>query len=445
MDQTIISRRRERWLLVLVFAILFLGYAVVWQAYLPTWRQWYHGHDWQIFLPLVFSLAAWLILSSALGKRRCRETLLLPITAFLVGIGFLFLLRLAGGTAAFDQHAGTVLFSQYRKQLLSFGVGWAMVLAMVCWWKDYRTLARYKYLIATLAVGLMVITTIFGHAVNGQTLSLNLGFTTFQPHDPAKLLLVIFLAAYLVDKRELLSFAGGRYGLLTRLDFRYLGPLVVLWVIVMAIIFVHGDLGAALLLFGSLLGVLYIGTERKMYLLIGLALSVFGAIAAFTLVRHVRTRLIIWENPWVVSNGKGYQICQGLMALGNGRVVGAGLAGGFPERIPAIHTDMIYTAISEDLGLVGAVIVVALFLILIGRIFHIGLQTRDRFGSLLTVGLAISLAVQTWVIMAGVTKLIPLTGITLPFISYGGTSLVINLLALGIALKVAEQPSMTEG
>ena len=433
------SRWQELWLLVLVFAILALGYGVVWQSYLPAWRVLYHGEDWRIFLPPAGLLGAWLLVSLTLTLKRCRETMIVPLLALLCGIGLLFLLRLAGGTYTFMREAeGLRLFLLYHKQLLSLGIGLGMLITLLIFWRDYRSLARYKYLIATLAVLLLLLTTFIGTSTGGQTLTLRLLFVSFQPHDLVKLLLVIFMAAYLVDKQELITFAAGKYGLITLMDFRYMGPMVALWIMVMAIIFRHDDLGSALLIFGAFLGMLYLGTERKVYVFMGLALFVLGGIAAYSISPRVQTRVAIWQNPWEVADKAGYQIVQAMIALGNGRVVGAGLAAGAPERIPAVHTDMIYAAISEDLGLLGAAALLLIILVLIGRIFIVALRTTDRFGKLLTAGLATSLAVQTFIIVGGVIKLIPLTGITLPFISYGGTSLVVNLLLIGIVLKVAE-------
>ena len=440
-------RGREVAFLLLGSLLLGLGYWVVWQAYLPVWHTQLPVSRLSFFLPVPLMLAAWLTLSAALARRRCRETLLVPAIALLVGLGLLFLLRLAGGAAAqgFTRgHAhealGVLFYHLYRKQLISFGIGWAVVLGMVLGWRDYRALSRYKYLIATATVGLLLIMTVFGHAVEGQQVALRLGPLTFQPHDLVKLLMAIFLAAYLAEKQALIKVAAGRYGLFTRMDLRYMGPLLVLWLLVMAIVILHDDLGAAALLFGSFLAILYLGTGRLNYIVLGLLLAVLGGMFVYAHVPRVRTRVAIWRNPWPESDRKGYQICQSLMALGYGRAIGAGLAGGYPEQVPAVETDMIYAAISEDLGLLGAVFVIGVFLLLIGRMFHVAMQAEDPFGQLLAAGLAVTFAVQTFVILGGVTKLIPLTGITLPFISYGGTSLVVNLVLVGIVLKVAEAP-----
>ncbi|MHB9107813.1 MAG: FtsW/RodA/SpoVE family cell cycle protein [Armatimonadota bacterium] len=456
-------RGREIWLLVFAFIILSLGYWVVWQAYMPAWKVLYPGQQWRVFAALPVTFIAWLLLSLALWRRRCGETLLLPAVALLTGIGLLFLQRLAGGIslaamqAGFDlAHIGEIaarkgapaltkttalLLHCADKQLISFVVGWAALMGIVLFWKNYRTLARYKYLIAIGATALLLVTTVFGSTKGGQTIALDLGPLTFQPHDLVKLLLVVFMAAYLVENRQLFSVAGGRYGILTRMDLRHIGPLVALWLLVMAIIFKHDDLGAAMLLFGALLGMLYLGTERKSYVIIGLLMFIAGAVGAYAISSRVQARVAIWLHPWEYTNNGSYQIVQALMGLGNGRAVGAGLAGGYPERIPAVHTDMIFSAISEDLGLVGAVAVIGLFLFLIGRMYRVALQSDTHFGKLLAAGLATTLALQAWVILAGTMKFIPLTGITLPFISYGGTSLVVNLILLGMILKIAETPA----
>ena len=457
-----LRRGREYGLLLLGALLLGLGYWIVWQAYLPVWQITGGGAFPRFLLPHIVLTVAWVILSVVLTVRRCRETLLLPIAALLVGLGLLFLERLAGGVAlmvlrqGYDltqldhlvrvpHHAAILttahtLLHAVHKQFASILAAWAAMLAVALFWKDLSLLSRYKYLIAATAVALLLITTAFGHAVGGQQLTLNLGVVAFQPHDPVKLLLVIFLAAYLVEKKELITFARGKWGFLTLMDMRYMGPLAALWVMVLVIIFVHNDLGAALLLFGALLGMLYLGTDRKVYVLIGLVMFVVGGLAAVTLSHRVHTRVAIWQHPERYADDQGYQIVQGLMAMSDGGLAGAGLANGTPERIPAVHTDLIYIGLSEEFGLVGAIAITALFLCLLGRIAVVALHTQDRFAQLLAGGLGMTLAVQTWIILAGVTKLIPLTGITLPFISYGGTSIVVNALLLALVLKVAEEP-----
>jgi cell division protein FtsW len=444
-------RPRELLLLLLAAAVLAVGHLVVWHAYPAAWQQprTFGGSLARFFLPLVLACVGWIILSVVLGARRCRETLLLPIVALLVGFGLLFLLRLAGGAMTLAAESGNPkhlvlaneLWRAYSKQCLSLIVAWGVWLLGIVAIKDYRALARYKYLVAAAAVLLLLLTTILGHSVGKQTIALNLGPLNFQPHDPVKLLLVVFMAAYLAEHRNLLSLANGKFGFIGKLDLRYMGPVVALWLLVMAIIFRHNDLGALVLLFGSLLGMLYIGTPRVTYVAIGLALFVMGGAFAYMHSGTVQQRVAIWQNPWQDVDDKGYQIAQALTAMGNGKTIGAGLAGGFPETIPEVQTDMIYAAISEDIGLVGGAMVVLLFVALIGRMVHVSLRASDRFGQLLAGGLAIAFALQTLVILAGVTKLVPLTGITLPFLSYGGTSLVVNFALLALVLKVAEERS----
>ncbi len=451
-----LSRRREVGLLLLVFAILALGYYVVWQAYLPAWRSLYAGHELQhLFLPLAATCVAWLLLSAALTVRRCRDTLILPVAALLTGLGMLFLLRLAGGalTQGLPGHGGTLgtfFLHLYQRQMLFFWISWAVLLAMILCWRDYRVLAHFKYVLAATAIIMLLATTFLGVTAHDKTMTLHLGPIVFQPHDPVKLLLVIFLAAYLVEKRELISSATGRFGLPSLMDLRYMGPLMAVWLLVMAIVYKQKDLGAAALIFGSFLGMLYIGTGRKYYLAFGLGLFLLGIWVAYLFFPRVQARFAIWQDPWrqhmIVEHGRqksvdGYQICQSLMAMGNGRLVGAGLAGGYPEQIPEVEDDMIYSAISEDLGLLGAALLITLFLVLIARIFRVALQTDDPFGRLMVAGLAVVLAVQAFVILGGATNLIPLTGVPLPFVSYSGTSLLMNFVLLGLVLKVAEKGS----
>jgi cell division protein FtsW (lipid II flippase) len=451
--------RRAFFLQTVVFLILLLGHFIVLMAYPRAWEHYYHGQALlKVLAPPVLMSLGWFVLLALLAKRGCRETLIVPVAALLVGIGVLFLLRLAGGAymqyvtetsdywrEVFSDKAKDI-FAAYTKQTLFFVLGMIILLGMVLARWNVQNLTRYKYLVATGAVLLLLVTTVFGHATGGQQLTLRLGPLAFQPHDPVKLLIVIFMAAYLVEKRDLLVLAAGRARFLSVMDLRYLGPMVALWLLVMAIVFIHKDLGAALLLFGIFLGLLYLGTGRKTYVALGLGMFLLGVTAAYMLVGRVQIRVALWQNPWqTITVGSrqydGYQLTQSLMAMGNGKLIGAGLAGGYPEIIPAIHTDMIYAAISEDLGLVGAVILLACFLLLIQRIFVIGVRSHDRFGQLLAAGLGVSLAVQTLVIIGGVVKAIPLTGVTLPFISYGGTSLVINFIILGLVLNVATQPT----
>jgi len=439
-----------------VLIALLLGHFIVWAAYPRAWAHYYQGAAFfKVMAPPLLMHLGWFALLVVLRTKGCRETLIVPVAALLVGLGTLFLLRLAGGSYlqyitetspywrdVFADRA-SVIYAAYGKQVIFFYVGLAALLGLLLVRWDLQALTRYKYLVGSGAVLLLLVTTLFGSETGGQQIALDLKFFTFQPHEPVKILIVIFMAAYLAEKRDLLVLAAARARFLSVMDLRYLGPMIALWLLVMAIVFKHKDLGAALLLFGIFLGMLYLGTGRKTYLALGLGMFLFGVFAAYTLVARVQTRVAIWLDPWQERyiNDQGYQIAQSLMALGNGKLIGAGLAGGYPEIIPAVHTDMIYAAISEDMGLVGAVVILACFLLLIERIFVVGLRARDAFGGLLIAGLGVSLALQTLVIIGGVVKAIPLTGVTLPFISYGGTSLVINFIILGLVLKVAAHPA----
>jgi cell division protein FtsW (lipid II flippase) len=259
----------------------------------------------------------------------------------------------------------------------------------------------------------------------------------FQPSELLKVLFVIFLAAYLADQRELLIYATWRLGPLRLPPLPYLLPLVVMWLLVLGLVVVQRDLGAALLFFGIFLALLYAATARLDYVLAGLLAFAVGATVCYQLFGHVQDRVAIWLDPWAYAQGRGYQIVQALIALGAGGVFGAGLGYGYPEYIPAVHTDFVLAAIGEELGLLGSLAVVGLYLLLVYRGFRIALRAPEPYWQLLAVGLTTVLGLQALVILGGTIRLIPLTGITLPFVSYGGSSLLVNYLAIGLLLRIS--------
>jgi cell division protein FtsW (lipid II flippase) len=263
------------------------------------------------------------------------------------------------------------------------------------------------------------------------------GGVYFQPSELYKVILVIFLAAYLAEKRELIVLAGWRVGPLRLPPVPYLLPMVAVWLLSLGLVVVQRDLGAALLFFGIFLALLYVATERVSYVLAGLGAFAVGGFVAYQLFGHVRDRVSIWLDPWPQAQERGYQLVQALIALGAGGVFGSGLGYGYPEYIPAVHTDFVIAAIGEELGLLGSLAVVALYLLLVYRGFRIALRAPDAYLQLLAVGLSTVLGLQALVILGGTLRLIPLTGVPLPFISYGGTSVAILLAAVGVLLSVA--------
>ncbi len=276
---------------------------------------------------------------------------------------------------------------------------------------------------------------------SGMRLWIGAGGVYFQPSELYKVILVVFLAAYLAEKRELIVLAGWRVGPLRLPPVPYLTPMVAVWLLSLGLVVVQRDLGAALLFFGIFLALLYVATERVSYVLAGLAAFGVGAVVAYRLFEHVRDRVSIWVDPWAQAQERGYQLVQALMALGAGGVFGTGLGYGLPDYIPAVHTDFVIAAIGEELGLLGSLAVVALYLLLVYRGFRIALRAPDTYLQLLAVGLSTVLGLQALVILGGTTRLIPLTGVTLPFVSYGGSSLLVNFAIIGLLLRIsAERP-----
>jgi cell division protein FtsW (lipid II flippase) len=268
----------------------------------------------------------------------------------------------------------------------------------------------------------------------------NFGFFQFQPSELLKVLLVIFLAGYLDDKRELLV-SSYRLGPVKLPPLPYLAPLLLLWAMALVLFVVQRDLGSALLFFGIFLAMLYVASGRVFYVVGGLTLFFAAAyvLNAFfsSQFTHIQKRINIWLNPWPVGQDDGFQIVQSLFALASGGVLGSGIGFGSPGVIPAVHTDMVIAAIGEELGLAGTMAVLVLFMLLVYRGYHIALAARTGYEQLLAVGLTTILGLQTIIIIGGSIKLIPLTGITLPFISYGGSSLITNFVIIGLLLRIS--------
>jgi len=350
------------------------------------------------------------------------DPLLFPLVAVLTALGLVMVRRLAPD----------LLWAQTTWALMGLGI----MLAVVFYLRQPARLRRYKYTWVLLGLVLMVLTLVVGVAPSGSgpRLWLTLGDFYFQPSELLKVLLAVFFAGYLAEKSELLTQAGIRLGPLRLPSPAYVGPLVVMWGLSMALLVWQRDLGAALLFLAVFLTMLYVATGRLAYVLGGLFLFLAGAGAAYLLFDHVRVRADIWLNPWARSQSEGYQIVQGLIALAAGGLFGTGLGRGYPGYIPFVHTDYVFAALGEELGLAGLIALLALYALLVGRGLRIALHAAQPFEVLLATGLTSILGLQTLTIVAGVLRLIPLTGITLPFISYGGSSLVISYLTVGLLL-----------
>ena len=374
---------------------------------------------------LALFVAAHLVVRLALPHA---DPFLLPLSGLLSAIGLTMIYRIEP--------------DQALRQGLWVVIGLAAFAALIVLLKDHRTLDSVKYILALSAIGLLVLPALpgLGRTINGASLWVDVGPFVFQPGEFAKILLVIFLAGYLRDNREMLSMGSGRYGIPSP---KYFGPLLIVWGGAMLVLFQTNDLGSGLLYFSIFLAMLWVATARWPYVAVGAVLFAAGAYALYHVVPHVQDRVSIWLDPWQDPFADGYQLVQSIYAIAGGGLFGQGLGRGVlitPEGnpyIPFLQTDFIFAAIAQELGLAGAVGVVLLYIVFLYRGLRIAMMAADGFSKLLAVGLSTALAIQAFIIIGGVTRLIPLTGITLPFISYGGSSIVANFVLVGLLLIVS--------
>jgi len=355
------------------------------------------------------------------------EHTLLPLVALLNGIGFVTITRL-------DRELARI-----QSAWVAVGVGaFVVTLALV---RDTRVVERYRYTCMLLGIGFLLLPLApgIGRTLNGARLWAKVGPLNFQPGEAAKVLLVVFFAAYLVEQRTVLSQGATRIGRLRLPAPRHLGPLLLAWGVSIVVMVMEKDLGSSLLFFAVFAAMLYMATERLTYVVAALLLFVGGAGAAYNLFDHVQVRVSTWIDPWPEAQSAGYQIIQSWYAFGTGGAFGTGLGLGNPDKIPNAATDFVFSAVGEELGLLGSLAVLAAFLLLVGSAFRIAVDATRLFPKLFAAGLATILALQTVIIIGGVTRLIPLTGITLPFVSYGGSSLVANFVIVALLLRVSDE------
>jgi cell division protein FtsW (lipid II flippase) len=336
-----------------------------------------------------------------------------------------------------------------RQQATWFVVGLMLFAATIVFLRDLRVLERYRYTIALVGLFLLVLPRVpgIGDPVNGAYLGVRVGSLSFQPAEFAKIAIIVFLAAYLRDTRQVLVQGSTRFLGLTIPPLKHLGPLLVVWGAAMLMLILIRDLGSSLMYFGGFLAVLYVATNRVSFVVIGMALFAAGAWLISRSVAHVQDRVDIWLDPfnpkWV--DDQGYQIAQSMFAQADGGLFGTGLGasllnapGGAP-LIPAPHTDLIYAVIVNELGLVGACGLILVYLFFTERAFKTATLATDSFSKLLAAGLGAVFALQVFVIVGGVTRVIPLTGVTLPFVSYGGSSILANFVLLALLLRVSDR------
>jgi len=359
------------------------------------------------------------------------EPAFFPAAGLLAGLGFAMIYRL-DASLAIDQAWWMVI------GLLAF-IG---TLAVV---RDHRSLDGYTYTIGLLAVVLLLLPILpgIGLQINGARVWIHLGHLTFQPAEIGKVLIAVFLASFLNSRKEMLQMAPRRLGPFHLPQAKDLGPVLLAWGVALAVLFFEKDLGQSMLYFGIFVVMLWVATARPAYLLIGLVLFAAAALFAIATVSHVGDRVDVWlhaTNPSFVFD-KGFQLAQGEFAMATGGIGGTGLGQGLPGIIPYAATDFIFAAIGEELGVIGTTGVLLLFAVLVGKGLKTATEQADGFGKLLAAGLSTILGIQAFIIVGGITRVIPLTGVTLPFVSYGGSSLVSNFILLALLVRISSGPA----
>jgi cell division protein FtsW (lipid II flippase) len=364
------------------------------------------------------------------------DPLLLPAVALLNGLGLVMIHRLDLdiGPAGVEARPGA---TEQTLWTLVGVIAFTLVLALL---KDHRQLAGNGYICGLAGLVLLIVPALLPSSFSeqqGAKIWIRLPGFSIQPAELSKILLLIFFAAVLVAKRGLFTSAGKHVLGVDLPRPRDLAPLLAAWVISVGVMTLEKDLGTSLLLYASFLVVVYIATRRFSWIVIGLALFAVGSVAAYFVFDHVRIRVQTWLHPFADPDGSGYQILQSLFSFATGGVFGTGLGNGQPGYVPAASTDFIIAAFGEELGLVGLAGVLMLFTIVIVRGLRTAIAVRDSFGKLLAAGLAATLGIQLFIVVGGVTKLIPLTGLTTPWLSYGGSSLLANYILLAIVLRIS--------
>ena len=431
-----VHRRRrgaELFLLILALAVGVGAYAAVGigvEGEVPADVIAYGG--WLAGLTIVAHIVVRLVAPYA-------DPVLLPVVAALNGLGLAVIHRLDLAYADIPQKTDNFA----TKQLTWMTLGVLLFVATLVFLRDHRLLSRFTYTYGLAAIVLLLLPMVpgLGTTINGARIWINVGPFSFQPGEFAKVLLVIAFAGYLVLHRDALALAGRRLLFIDLPRGRDLGPILVMWLISLGVLVFQKDLGSSLLFFGLFLIMLYVATERPGWLFVGALLFFGGAAASYSLFGHVQNRVNIWLDPMPYFDktpGSG-QIVESLFGMSWGGLIGRGFGNGSPERIPFAESDFIVGAIGEELGLTGVLAVLLLYGFIVERALRAALISRDGFGKLVATGLAGVFALQVFVVVGGVTRLIPLTGLTTPFLSYGGSSLVANWVIVALLLRISDQ------
>ncbi|UDL82489.1 FtsW/RodA/SpoVE family cell cycle protein [Corynebacterium uberis] len=357
------------------------------------------------------------------------DQLLLPITATLNGIGLVIIYRL-------DLEGGT---NMAKRQVMWTVVGIILLISVLAIVREHRSLTRYSYLLGLLGLGLLILPLFFWFSPANEEARIwvSLGPLSVQPGEFSKILLLLFFAQLLVNKRALFTVAGYRFMGLDFPRLRDLAPILAVWGIAILIMAGSNDFGPALLLFTTVLGMLYFATGRASWLLIGTVLVAVGGTAVYTISTKIQARVANFLDPIGNYDGSGLQLSQALFGMSFGGITGTGIGKGYPYIIPVVHSDFILAAVGEELGLIGLSAVVLLFALFVTHGLRVAMEVRDSYGKLAAAGLSLTLAVQVFVVIAGISALMPMTGLTTPFMSQGGSSLMANYVLLGILLRIS--------
>jgi cell division protein FtsW (lipid II flippase) len=386
--------------------------------------------------PIAFAFVLHLIL-----RRRASEAdpLILPIAVVLNGLGIAMIYRLDLASIA---SGGTELFA--FRQVMWTGVAMAIAALVILFVPSQLFLRRYVYVSMAVGIALLLLplVPVIGTTINGATLWISLFGITFQPGEIAKIALIIFFAGYLVNRKDSLAVVGRKILGIRIPRGRELGPILVIWLASIGVLVLQRDLGTSILYFGLFLVMIYVATGRAFYAGIGVAMLVTGGLVASRVLDYVSRRFDAWLNPFDQENydavGGSYQIVQGVFGMANGGLFGTGLGGGVPQLVPLAESDFIVASLAEELGLIGFFAILALYFLLVARGLKVGFRHNDEFAKLMAVGFAFVIALQVFVVIGGVTRILPLTGLTTPLLAAGGSSLLANWIIIAMLLRLSD-------
>ncbi|MFM7030273.1 MAG: FtsW/RodA/SpoVE family cell cycle protein [Micrococcales bacterium] len=431
----IVPRSRNIELLLLAFAIGLSAYELA-QVQLSV-IQILRTDIWFYLAPPAIAV---LVLHVVLRVRASEaDPLLLPLAYALNSLGLAEIYRLDLSKEAIK---GAELFA--AKQVTWTVVAVVIAILVILFVRSHLFLRRFIYISMILGIGLLLSPVLpgIGRTINGARLWIGIGSLTFQPGELAKIALTVFFAGYLVSRKDSLALVGRRILGVQLPRARELGPILVIWLVSLGVLVLERDLGTSLLYFGLFLVMIYLATGRAIYVVTGLTMFVTGALVAGRLMNYVTGRINAWLDPFNPVNydavGGSYQLAQGNFGLAHGSLLGTGLGGGLPQLVPLAESDFIFSSLGEELGLAGVFVLLLMYLLLVSRGLRIGFTHSDDFSKLLAAGLSFVLALQTFIVVGGVTRVVPLTGLTTPFLAAGGSSLIANWIIIGLLLRVSD-------